>query len=91
MNKVELIAAMAARTGLTKTDARKALDAFLTETEQALVRGERVVLVGFGTLSVAKRRARMGRNPQTGVAVPVEAKLGVKYKAGVPLLQTINT
>ena len=88
---MELVAAVATRTGLTKTDARKAIDAFIAEAEQALVKGERVVLVGFGTFSVTKRCARVGRNLKTGTAVPIEAKMGVKYKAGSPLLQKINS
>ncbi|MDY0332975.1 MAG: HU family DNA-binding protein, partial [Bacteroidales bacterium] len=65
MNKADLIAAMAAESGLSKVDSKKALDAFLAATTKALKRGERVTLVGFGSFVVGERGERMGRNPRT--------------------------
>ena len=85
MNKAELIEAMAGEAGLTKADAKKALDAFVGATTGALKKGERVALVGFGSFSVAKRAARKGRNPQTGKEIQIAAKKVVKFKAGSEL------
>lgn len=85
MNKAELIDAMAAEAGLTKADAKKALDAFLSATTKSLQAGDKVTLVGFGTFSVAGRSARMGRNPQTGKEISIAAKKVVKFKAGAEL------
>ena len=65
MNKSELIAAMAAKTGETKKDAEAALNAFVSVVTEALVKGDKVQLVGFGSFEVRKRAARKGRNPQT--------------------------
>ncbi len=65
MNKAELIDAMAKETGMTKADAKKALEAFVASTMKALKKNDRVALVGFGSFSVSKRAARKGRNPQT--------------------------
>ena len=64
MNKAQLIDAMAAKAGLTKTDTKKALEAFMESVSDALKAGDRVGLVGFGSFSVAKRKARTGRNPK---------------------------
>lgn len=66
MNKNELIASMASEAGLTKADAGKALDAFISSITQALKAGDEVRLVGFGTFAVSKRAATTGRNPRTG-------------------------
>lgn len=85
MNKAELVEAMAAESKLTKADARKALDAFITATSKSLKKGDRVALVGFGSFSVAKRAARKGRNPQTGKEIKIAAKKVVKFKAGAEL------
>jgi DNA-binding protein HU-beta len=85
MNKAQLIEAMAAEAKLTKADAKKALDAFVTATSKALKKGERVALVGFGSFSIAKRAARKGRNPQTGKEIKINAKKVVKFKAGAEL------
>jgi DNA-binding protein HU-beta len=85
MNKAELIDAMAADAGLTKADAKKALDAFIKTTGEALAKGDRVALVGFGSFSVATRAARTGRNPQTGQELKIAAKKVVKFKAGSEL------
>ena len=90
MNKAELIDAMAAEAGLTKADAKRALDAFVTATTKALKKSDRVALVGFGSFSVAKRAARTGRNPQTGKEIKISAKKVVKFKAGSDLTGTIK-
>ena len=82
MNKAELIDAMAAESGLTKADAKRALDSFVKATSNALVAGDRVALVGFGSFSVSTRAARTGRNPQTGQELNISAKKVVKFKPG---------
>ena len=85
MNKAQLIDAIAADAGLTKADAKRALDAFVNTTTGALKNGDRVALVGFGSFSVTKRNARTGRNPQTGKPITIAAKKVVKFKAGADL------
>jgi DNA-binding protein HU-beta len=67
---------------LTKADARKAVDAFLKVTVEQLKQGERIALVGFGTFSVVERPARLGRNPQTGVAMEISKRKIIKFKPG---------
>ncbi len=90
MNKAELIDAMAAGAGLSKADAKKALDAFVDSTTDALKKGDRVALVGFGSFSVSKRSARKGRNPQTGKEIDIPAKNVVKFKAGADLSKGVK-
>jgi DNA-binding protein HU-beta len=85
MNKAQLIDAIANEAGLTKADAKRALDAFVKTTTGALKKGDRVALVGFGSFSVSKRNARTGRNPQTGKPITIAAKKVVKFKAGADL------
>ncbi|MEO0312645.1 MAG: hypothetical protein RIQ89_2302 [Bacteroidota bacterium] len=85
MNKAELVDAMASEAKITKADAQRALDAFITVTGKSLKKGDRVALVGFGTFSVAKRAARNGRNPQTGKPIKIAAKKVAKFKAGTEL------
>ncbi len=83
MNKAELIEAIASDAGLTKADARRALDAFVGATTKALRSGNRVALVGFGSFSISKRKARTGRNAQSAVNSGLELVRGtVKFKAG---------
>lgn len=89
MNKAELIDAMAAASGLSKADTKKALDAFVDATTKALKKGDRVALVGFGSWSVSERAARTGRNPQTGKEIKIAAKKVVKFKPGAELAGTI--
>lgn len=89
MNKAQLIDAMAAGAGLTKSDAKKALDAFVSATADALKSGDRVTLIGFGSFSVSKRSARTGRNPQTGKEIKIAAKKVVKFKAGAELSDSV--
>lgn len=90
MNKAELIESMADGAGLSKADAKRALDAFLDATGGALKKGDKVALVGFGTFSVSKRAARKGRNPQTGKEINIAAKNVVKFKAGSELSGNVN-
>ncbi len=85
MNKAELVDAMSAGAGISKADAKKALDAFVDATAGALKKGDRVALVGFGSFSVSTRAARKGRNPQTGQEINIAAKKVVKFKAGAEL------
>jgi DNA-binding protein HU-beta len=89
MNKAQLIDAIAEKANLTKADAKKALDAFVDSTSDALKNGDRVALIGFGSFSVATRSARTGRNPQTGKTIEIDAKKVVKFKPGAELADTI--
>ncbi len=90
MNKAELIDAIASEANLTKADAKKALDAFIGATTNALKKGDRVALVGFGSFSVSKREARKGRNPQSGKEITIPAKKVVKFKAGAELADMVK-
>ena len=90
MNKAELIDAIAGKAGLSKADAKKALDAFVDTTSDALKKGDRVALVGFGSFSVSERGARTGRNPQTGQPIKIAAKKVVKFKAGSELATKVK-
>lgn len=90
MNKAELIDAMASSAGLSKADAKKALDGFVGATTDALKKGDRISLVGFGSFSISERSARTGRNPQTGKEIQIAAKKVVKFKAGADLSSKVN-
>lgn len=90
MNKNELIASMASEAGLTKTDAGKALDAFVASVTHALKKGNEVRLVGFGTFAVSKRSATTGRNPRTGATIKIPARKQAKFKAGKALQDSVN-
>ena len=89
MNKSELINAMAAESGLTKTDSKKALDAFMAAITKALKAGDKVSLVGFGTF-VAERAARLGINPSTKQSITIPAKRVAKFKPGMELTLAIE-
>jgi len=89
MNKAQLIDSMAEKSGLTKADAKKALDAFVGATTDALKGGDRVALVGFGSFAVSERGARTGRNPQTGKEIKIAAKKVVRFKAGADLSDSV--
>ena len=82
MNKTELVAAMAKETNLSKKDAEAALSAFTMTVENALKKGDKVTLVGFGTFEVRERAARVGRNPQTGKEIKIEASKSPAFKPG---------
>ncbi len=90
MNKTQFVDAIAAESGLTKADSRKALDAFVKVTTEALKSGDKVAFVGFGTFSVTERSAREGRNPHTGTAMTIAAKKIVRFKSGTELTDTIQ-
>ena len=90
MNKAELVDQIASQAGLSKADAKKALDAFVGATTGALKKGDRVALVGFGSFAISKRNARTGRNPQTGKPITISAKKVVKFKAGSDLASTVQ-
>lgn len=86
MNKTELVAAMAERAGLSKTDAAKALAAYVDVVKEQLAKGDSISLIGFGTFSVVDRPARMARNLRTGAEVQVPAKKVAKFKASKGIL-----
>ena len=90
MNKTELVANVAEKAGLTKKDAEKALTAVLESVQQALIEGDRVQLIGFGTFEVKARAARMGRNPQTGKDMEIPASKAPVFKAGKALNDAVN-
>ncbi len=90
MNKVELIAAVAEKAGLTKKDAEKAVAAFVASVEDALVKGDKVQLIGFGTFEVRERAARVGRNPQTKAEIKIAASKQPVFKAGQALKKAVN-
>ena len=90
MNKAELIDAIAAESGLSKADAKRALDGFVSATGSALKSGDRISLVGFGSFSISNRPARTGRNPQTGKEIKISAKNVVRFKAGTDLANQVN-
>lgn len=90
MNKAELIDAIATESKLSKADSKRALDAFTNATTKSLKKGEKLILIGFGTFSVAERAARTGRNPQTGKPIKIKAKKVVKFKAGAELAKKVK-
>ena len=90
MKKVELVEAVAEATGLTKADATRAIDATFDAIKGALVKGDKVPLVGFGTFAISKRAAREGRNPRTGEKVTIAARKAVTFKAGSALKDAVN-
>ena len=90
MNKSELIAAMADKTGETKKNAEASLNALIDVITEALVKGDKVQLVGFGSFEVRKRAARKGRNPQTKEEIKIPASKAPVFKAGKALKDAIN-
>ncbi len=90
MNKSELIAAIAAKTGETKKDAEATLNAFVEVVTETLVKGDKVQLVGFGSFEVRKRAARKGRNPQTKEEIKIPASKAPVFKAGKALKDLVN-
>ena len=89
MNKTELIEKIAAGAGLTKADAKKALEATTEAIKGALIAGEKVQLIGFGTFSVNERPAREGINPATKEKITIAAKKIAKFKAGAELAEAL--
>ena len=90
MNKAELISAMAAESGLSKTDSKKALDVFIASVTKAMKAGDKVSLVGFGTFAVSERAARLGINPFTKQSITIPAKKVAKFKPGMELTLAIG-
>lgn len=90
MNKGELISAIAQASGLTKVASKKALDATIKSISDALAKGDKVTLVGFGTFSVAERAARKGVNPSTKQSIRIKAKKVAKFKAGSELADVVK-
>jgi DNA-binding protein HU-beta len=85
MNKADLIEKIAGDAGVTKTQAGAALDSFVEAVTKSLKGGGKVTLVGFGTFTVSKRKARKGRNPQTGAEITIKARKVARFKAGKEL------
>ncbi|HEX7711510.1 MAG TPA: HU family DNA-binding protein [Sphingomonadaceae bacterium] len=90
MNKNELIGAVADTSGLSRGDATKAVEAVFDTVSGALSKGDEVRLVGFGTFSVARRKASTGRNPRTGEPMTIKASAQPKFKAGKGLKDSCN-
>jgi DNA-binding protein HU-beta len=89
MTKATLIEKMAGDAKISKAAAGKALDSVIKSISKALKKGDRVTLVGFGAFSVSKRKARMGRNPQTGEAIKIKARKVPKFSAGKALKESL--
>ena len=89
MNKAQLVDSVASATDMTKADAGRAVDATLSAISGSLSGGGDVSLVGFGTFKVRHRAARMGRNPQTGATIQIQASKSVGFKAGKALKESI--
>ena len=90
MNKTELIDKIAAGAGISKADSKKALDATVNALKEALIAGDKIQLVGFGTFSVNERPAREGINPATKEKIQIAAKKFAKFKAGAELADALN-
>jgi len=90
MNKASLAEKVANQTGLTKKRSREAIDAMTSVITDALARGEKVTLVGFGTFQVMKRKARKGRNPRTGQTIQIPAKKVPRFKPGKGLREAVG-
>lgn len=90
MKKSELVEAVATKTGLTKADAGRAIDATFETITCALKEGTKVPVSGFGTFAISRREAREGRNPQTGKTVQIAARNAVTFKAATQLKNSVN-
>ncbi|KKL96136.1 hypothetical protein LCGC14_1847510 [marine sediment metagenome] len=90
MNKAELIEEVAGQTGLTKRTSGEAVDAVVSAISDRLAKGEKVTLVGFGTFGVRQRKARTGRNPQTGATIQIPAKKVPKFVPGKNLKNKVK-
>ncbi len=90
MNKTELVAAIADKTGLSKKDSEAAVKAFVDVVSGAMKDGDKVQLVGFGTFEVSERSARTGRNPQTGEEIKIAASRTPRFKAGKALKDLVK-
>ncbi len=90
MNKSQLVEQMATGAGISKAAAERALNAFMDAVMDAVTSGDKVTLVGFGTFYVTKRKARTGRNPQTGKKMKIPAKKVVKFRPGSRLSEAVK-
>ncbi|NLL06706.1 MAG: HU family DNA-binding protein [Clostridiaceae bacterium] len=90
MNKTELVNSIASKSGLNKKNSEAALNAFIASVQETLEKGDKVVLVGFGTFEVRKRAARKGRNPQTKKEITIPASKAPVFKAGKGLKDIVN-
>jgi DNA-binding protein HU-beta len=90
MNKQDLIDAVANEVGITKSDAAQAIDAFLETVTDAVVKGDVIQLIGFGSFSTGARAPRVGRNPKTGEALQIAASKTVKFTAGKAFKDAVN-
>ena len=90
MNKTEFINAVAEKSGLSKVDAKKAVEAFVETVSSELKAGGKVALLGFGSFSVAEKSARKGVNPKTKQPIEIPARKSVKFKAGAELTEIIK-
>ena len=90
MNKTELINAVAEKAGLTKVDAKKAVEAAVAAVTEALAKGEKVALIGFGTFAVAEKGERTGINPRTKETIKIAARKAVKFKQGAELAEAVK-
>jgi len=90
VNKQELIGKIAADAGITRAAASTAIESLIDGITASLKKGKRVTLVGFGTWGTSKRKARTGRNPQTGESIKIKAKTAVRFKVGKQLDKKIN-
>ena len=90
MTKVELVEKMAKDAGISNAAAGKAINSFIGSIKKSLKKGDKVTLVGFGTFSVAKRKARKGRNPRTGETITIKARKIPKFTAGKDFKEAIK-
>jgi DNA-binding protein HU-beta len=90
MNKADLIDRIASGAGINKTQAAGAIDTAVDSITSALKKGDRVALIGFGTFSISQRKARNGRNPQTGATIKIAARKVAKFSAGAELRKAVN-
>ena len=90
MNKTELISAIAEKAGISKVDAKAALEATIATISEAMVNGDKVALIGFGTFAVAEKSARTGINPATKAKIEIPARKVVKFKAGAELAEKVK-
>ncbi len=90
MNKADLIDRVAAGTKISKAQAATAIDTLVESVTGALRKGDRVALIGFGTFSVSQRKARNGRNPQTGTVIKIAARKVAKFTPGAELKKSVN-
>jgi len=90
MTKTELVEMIARDASITKTAAVKAVDSFIDGVKKSLKKGDKVTLVGFGTFSVTRRKARKGRNPQTGAEIKIAATKAPKFTAGAAFKKAVK-